>query len=121
VENTFGLLASVFRIFRKPVEIKVESSVVDIALTCVNLHKFLRSKPDSPRYYSPQGCFDNEDASTGEIIRGSWREVTSSDSGIRLLRLLPRNASRTAIQSRDELMNYFLAAEVSISYQNEYL
>ena len=54
VENTFGLLASVFRIFRKPVEIEVESGVVDIALTCVNLHNFLRSQPDSPRYYSPK-------------------------------------------------------------------
>lgn len=121
VENAFGLLASVFRIFRKPIEIKVESTVVDIVLTCVYLHNFLRSQPDSARYYSPQGCFDNEDASTGEIIRGSWREVTSSDSGIRPLRLLPRNASRTAIQIRDEFMNYFLTAEGSIPYQNKYL
>jgi len=84
VENAFGLLASVLRIFRKPIEIKVESTVVDIVLTCVHLHNFLRSQPVSARYYSPQGCFDNEDANTGEIIRGSWREVTSSDSGISL-------------------------------------
>jgi hypothetical protein len=28
VENAFGLLASVFRIFRKPIQIKVESTVV---------------------------------------------------------------------------------------------
>ena len=91
MENAFGLLASVFRIFRKPIEIKVESTVVDIVLTCVYLHNFLCSQPDSARY-SPQGCFDNVDASTGEIIGGSWREVTSSDSGIRPLRLVPRNA-----------------------------
>jgi hypothetical protein len=32
----------------------------------------------------------NQDVSTGEIMRGSWREVTSS--GIKTLRLLPRNA-----------------------------
>ena len=72
-----GLLASVIRIFRKPREIKVESTVVDIVLTCVYLHNFLRSQPDSARHYSPHGCFDNEDASTGEIIRGSGIEVTS--------------------------------------------
>jgi hypothetical protein len=87
----------------------------------VYLHNFLRSQPDSARNYSPQGCFDNEDANTGEIIRGSWREVTLSYSGIRPLRLLPRNASRTAIQIKDEYMNYFLTAEGSIPYQNKHL
>ena len=117
MENAFGFLASVFRIFRKPIEIKVESTVVDIVLNCVYLHKFLRSQPDSARYYILQGCFDNEDESTGEIIRGSRREVTSSDSGIRPPRLLPRNASRMAIKIRDEFMNYFLTAEGSIPYQ----
>ena len=121
VENAFGLVASVFRIFRKPIEIKVESTVVDIVLTCVYLHNFLRSQPDSARYYSPQGCCDNEDASTGEIIRGSWTEVTLSDSGIRPLRLLPWNSSRMAIKIRDEFMKYFLTAEGSIPYQNKYL
>jgi len=54
VENAFGLLVSVFRIFRKPLEIKVESTVVDIVLTCVYLHNFLRSQPNSDRYYSLQ-------------------------------------------------------------------
>jgi hypothetical protein len=121
VENAFGLLASVLRIFRKPIEIKVESTVVDSVLTCVYLHNFLRSQPDSATCYSPQGCFDNEDVSTGEIIRGSWVDVTSSYSGIKLLRLLPRNASRTAIQIRDKFMNYFLTIEGSIPYQNKCL
>jgi hypothetical protein len=68
VENAFGLIESVFRIFRKPIEINVESTAVDIVLTCVYLHNFLRSQPDSPRNYSPQGYLDNEFASTGEII-----------------------------------------------------
>ena len=85
MENALGLLVAVFQIFRKPTKIKVESTVVDIVLTCVYLHNFLRSQPDSARYCSPQGCFDNGNASTGKIIRGSSREVTSSDSGIKLL------------------------------------
>jgi hypothetical protein len=121
VENAFGLLASVFRTFKKSIEIKLESTVVDIVLTCVYLHNFLYSQPDSARYYSHQGCFDNKDASSGEIIRRSWSEVTLSDSGIKPLRLIPRNASRTAINSRDEFMNYFLTAEGSTPYQNKYL
>jgi hypothetical protein len=59
--------------------------------------------------------------SIGEIIRGSWREVTLSDSGIKPLQLLPQNASRMAIQIRDEFMNYFLTVEGSIPYRNKYL
>jgi hypothetical protein len=121
VENAFGLHAPVFRIFPKPTEIKVDSTVVDIVLTCVYFHNFLRSQPDSARYYSPQGCFDDEDARTSEIIGGSWREVTSGDSAIRPLRLLPLNASRTATKIRDESMNYFLTVDGSIPYQNKYL
>ena len=84
-------------------------------------HNFLRSQPDSARYYSPQAYFDNENARTGKIIKGLWREVTSIDSGTSPLRFLPRNASRTAIQIRDEFMNYFLTAEGSIPYQNKHL
>jgi hypothetical protein len=84
VENALGLLVAVFRIFRKPTEIKVESTVVDTVVTCVYLHNFLHSQPDLARYCSPQGCFD-EDVSTGKIIRGYWREVTSSDSTIKPL------------------------------------
>jgi len=121
VENAFGLLMSAFRIFQKPIVIKVESTVVDIVLPCLYLHNFLRSQPDSARYYSLKGYFYNEDASTCEIIRGSWREVTSNDSGIRPLQLLPQNASRTVIKIRDEFMNYFFTADGSIPYQNKYL
>ena len=44
MENTFGLLASVFRIFRKPIEIKVESTVVDIVLTCTFTNFFVRNQ-----------------------------------------------------------------------------
>lgn len=120
VENAFGLLASVFRIFRKPIEIKIENTIVDIVLACVYLHNFLRLQPDEPRY-SPQGCFDHEDASTGEIIPGSWREITSGDSGLRSLRTTPRNASRSAKDIREEFMNYFMSSEGLISRQNKYL
>ena len=34
VENAFGILASVYRVFRKPLELKVESTVVDVVLCC---------------------------------------------------------------------------------------
>ena len=42
MENGFGLIASVFRIFLKPIEIKVQSTVVDIVLTCVFVRNQIR-------------------------------------------------------------------------------
>lgn len=121
VENAFGILASVFRIFRKPLEIKVESTVVDIVLTCVLLHNFLRAQPDASRYYSPRGCFDNEDASTGEVINGSWRDITRNDSGLQRLLSVPRKPPLRAEEIRDEFNDYFLTPNGSIPHQNQYL
>lgn len=121
VENAFGLLASVFRIFRKPIEVKVESTIVDIVLGCVYLHNFLRLQPDSTRHFCRPGCFDNEDASTGEIIPGSWRGITSGDSGLTALQRVPRRPSLIASEIRNEYMNYFMSNEGSVPFQNKYL
>ncbi|CAH1986983.1 unnamed protein product [Acanthoscelides obtectus] len=93
VENAFGLLASVFRIFRKPIELKVDSTVIDVVLSCVYIHNFLRMQIDSTRDYCPPGCFDNEDVSTGEIIPVSWRVITADDSGYRPLQRIPPELS----------------------------
>lgn len=121
VENAFGLLAAVFRIFRKPIEIKVESTIVDIVLACVHLHNFLREQLDSTRHYSPPGCFDNEDASTGDIIPGNWRAITSGDSGMRPLQTIPRNPPRVSTQIREEFMEYFMSDIGRIQFQSKYL
>lgn len=50
---------------------------------------FLITQSDSTNY-SISGCFDSEYASTGEIIPESWREITSGDTGLRPLRVIPR-------------------------------
>lgn len=121
VENAFGLLASVFRIFRKPIELKVDSTVIDIVLSCVYIHNFLRLQTDSSRHYCPPGCFDNEDVRTGEIIPGSWRAITADDSGYRALQRIPRRPSNTSIQIREEFMNYFMSDIGAIPFQSKYL
>lgn len=109
VENAFGLLASVFRIFRKPIEIKVENTVVDIVWACVYLHNFLRTQSDAN--YAPPGCVDSEDASTGDVIPGSWRDITAGDSGMRSLQAIPRRASQKAEDIRNELKEYFMSPQ----------
>lgn len=46
VENSFGVLTSVFRVLRKPIEIDV-SKVPIITLSCILLHNFLRKSRHS--------------------------------------------------------------------------
>lgn len=121
IENSFGLLSSVFRVFRKPIEVKIEETIVNIVLSCVYLHNFLRTQSDSTNYYSISGCFDSEDASTGEIIPGSWREITAGDTGLRPLRVIPRRSSNSVQGLREEFKSYFMSDIGSVSFQNKYL
>lgn len=117
VENAFGLLSSVFRVFRKPIEVKIDDTVSDIVCACVCLHNFLRAQHDSHRYYSPPGSFDTEDACTSQIIPGTWRRITDSDTGVRPLRRTPRNASNAAKAIREEFMEYFMSPAGCIARQ----
>ena len=54
VENAFGVLASVFRIFRKPLIVK-PSTAEHITLACVYLHNFLRRNSAAKQLHSPPG------------------------------------------------------------------
>ncbi|KAG5863759.1 hypothetical protein JTB14_030616 [Gonioctena quinquepunctata] len=51
IENTFGILASRFRIFHTAINLKMET-IDKVVLTCCVLHNFLRQK--SPQHYTPQ-------------------------------------------------------------------
>ena len=72
VENAFGLLASVFRIFRKPLIVK-PSTAEDITLACVYLHNFLRRNSVARQLHSPPGTLDFENTDVGKVIEGEWR------------------------------------------------
>lgn len=121
IENTFGLLSSVFRVFRKLIQKKVKDTIVNIVLTCVYLHNFLRVQPDSRQFYSTLGCFDNYDSCTGELISGSWREIISGDTGLMPFRSIPRRPATTATNVREEFMQYFMSEIGSVPFQDIYL
>lgn len=53
VENVFGIMASVFRVFRKPMLLEPEK-VTNVTLACVLLHNFMRRRPASASCYTPQ-------------------------------------------------------------------
>lgn len=58
VENAFGIMASVFRVLRKPMLSEPEKAEV-IVMACAYLHNFLR-KSKSANLYCPQGTNDVE-------------------------------------------------------------
>lgn len=71
VENAFGILSSVFRVFRKPMllEPKIAES---ITMACIYLHNYLRSSKSN--LYIPCGILDIEDTDTGLLIPGYWKQ-----------------------------------------------
>lgn len=74
-ENAFGIVASRFRIFRRPIDLKVETTELLVKAAC-SMHNWLRMT--SSRDYFPSGCVDEEDFNTGEIHPGAWRrEMTT--------------------------------------------
>lgn len=72
-ENAFGILASRFRILRRPIDLKVETTEVLVKAACA-IHNWLRI---SSKNYMPPRCVDREDLHTNVIQPGTWRtEVT---------------------------------------------
>jgi len=67
LENTFGIMASVFHILRKPLLLQPTKARI-VILACVHLDNFLRKSDSLNNLYSPQGTFDTEDISNGDII-----------------------------------------------------
>lgn len=113
VENAFGILASRFRIFQKPVPTNDETTDKIIRASCA-LHNWLRLT--SPGHYFPRGCVDEEDIDSGSVSGGSWRQE--------LIVTLPtitdhstNNAARTARELRDKYAEFFSGAG-AVSWQN---
>lgn len=106
VENVFGVLTTVFRIFKKPMEIRKYKAKL-ITMTCILLHNFLRNSRTSSDIYTPPGTFDT--VVDGEIINeGSWRRNVSTNQAIRPIPTVGRRASQSAIEIRNEFASFFL-------------
>lgn len=103
VENSFGILASVFRILHTTIDVDLKH-VQNIVMACAFLHNFLRRNTRAQALYSPPGSFDNEDINVGAIVPGLWR---ADEQRLTDLRILGRNATTRAKATRDEFMLTF--------------
>lgn len=102
VENTFGILSSVFRVFKRPIPLDVVKTYI-ITHSCLLLHNFLRKSKSSRNIYTPPGSTDSYDRN-GELIHVSMR--VNHEENLLPLQSVPRQAPINATQIRSNFMNY---------------
>lgn len=123
IENTFGILSSRWRIYRKP--INMHPKYIDtIVMATICLHNFIKSQEENlvetkERIYCPPHFVDSEN-SEGNIIPGEWRQYT-----VNALRDIPptskHHATTIVYNQRDKLANYFLTTPGQVSWQYDYV
>lgn len=116
VENTFGILASVFRVLRRPMLLEPDKAAL-VVMTCVILHNFLRRSKSSRSLYTPRGSFDSEE--NGIVIQGSWREGNNDMSSLLPLHRIPRESGAEALEIREEFATYFVT-NGRVDWQDKY-
>ncbi len=112
-ENTFGITAARWRIFRRPIEMHPEH--VDLIVkACCCLHHYLQTK--SKENYNPPQFSDYEDRS-GNLHNGTWREETLNDSGYQNARLGGNRPSSDAMEIRGKFASYFCSEAGKVLWQ----
>lgn len=119
VENAFGILSCVFRVFRKPILLEPEKAE-KIVLAATHLHNFLRKSESSSATYTPSGTFDVENTVTHELIPGQWRIEGMPTGSLLRLKRVPKKPSVLAAEIRGEFARYFTSSEGCVPWQNEY-
>lgn len=118
IENSFGMLAAKWRIFRTPIQADVET-VDEIILAAVYLHNFLLIEEDQQaphqRTYCPPGFVDTE--VDGKIVQGEWRRESAPTNTF--FSIGPQGSNnQTGTQSgiREKLAQFFMT-DGSVEWQ----
>ena len=119
IENSFGILAARWRIFRRPI-IAHPDNVVMYTKATIALHNYLRTTESS--VYCPPGFIDGEDGDKN-IVRGGWREEVDGTSGglTAIGRTGANTFSRNAAAIRDAYRDYFNSPSGEVSWQLTYV
>lgn len=105
IENVFGILCVVFRVFTKPIPLKPANCEL-VVIARVYLHNFLRRNSVSRSIYTPP-----------QKLESSWRRELSSFPMIDLQRR-GRPASQSALCIREQFADYFITPEGRVPWQN---
>lgn len=125
IENTFGVMASRMRIFRKPIIASLEI-VQNIVQCCVVLHNWLRDNElqlalGQRRYLLL--CFVDREDRNGNIQIGQWRRENEFLVLQNLNPNIARNSMQVAKNVRNIYTNYFMKEGIcpdgsGTNYQN---
>ena len=116
IENTFGIAASRFRIFRRPIIAKVDT-VKAITKAVVALHNLLMASrvQEEPYNYCPFDYVDQE--VKGKFKQGEWRNDSKNLGMLLMGRCGSNNFSSSAKEMRSRFKNYFNSDAGSVSWQ----
>ena len=121
IENAFGILASRFRVFHRPIIANPDKVVKITKATCA-LHNLLKksdmtSPASSAGQYCPTGFVDHED-SLGHTIPGDWRSEANQYNGLTNVSRLGSNTfSGSSASVRDSFKNFFISPEGEVEWQ----
>ena len=122
IENCFGIAASRFRIFRRPIIASVETVIV-ITQAVVALHNFLMKSQrlHGENSYCPPGFTDRDDRR--ERRSGDWRMETRGFTGLVPLSSSSssNNYTKSAKDIREDFKTYFNSPEGAVSWQWDYV
>ena len=114
IENSFGILAACWRIFRRPI-VAIPQNVVIFTKAAIALHNYLRMTDSS--VYCPPGYIDAEDGA-GNILHGEWRREVNEDSGLSRLGQVGGNGyTCSSAEVRDIYRDYFKSPAGELSWQ----
>ena len=119
IENTFGIMATKFRIFRRSI-VANPDKVTKITQAACCLHNYLRiseiNNPPSARFYCPPGFVDVED-NDGNVIPGDWRSEISPSALQSVQRTGSNTYSRSASDLRDSIMTFMTTPQGEVPWQ----
>ena len=135
IENSFGISAARWRLFRRPIIAGPERVVVVYIKAVIALYNYLRTTESS--VYCPPGFTDGEDGA-GNVIQGSWRSDDEPVSGLQTLGQVSGNRystdyqyellifkcfrySRSTADMRDSYMKYFNSSVGEVSWQYDHV
>lgn len=122
IENSFGILVSRWRVFRKPICMHPEAAD-KIVMATICLHNYLKTindqKPAINQTYCPALFVDTE-LSNGNIVPGQWRQDETSAVGS----IRPTPAHRATVEAhrqRDCIADYLLTPAGAVKWQETYV
>lgn len=114
VENAFGIMASRFQIYMKPISLAPEKVEIIVKSTCA-LHNWLRTTSSS---YIMPGSIDEENVNNFNFKNGAWRNEIQPMGLIDVPPLkIGQNPPRNANEKREMLCQY-VNGEGAVSWQD---